>query len=564
MGAVIETIANVVEPWRENYAHGCEWDQQFSPLSLPDMFTQAAQSHGDRPLVMFAGRTYSYREMLDQARAFAVGLQRLGIGPGDRVGLFLPNVPIYVPAYYGALMAGATLVNFSPLYTAKELEAQVVDSGARLMVTLNVPALLPKALEVLRDSPLERLVVGQISAMIPRWKGWALRLFGRSQWLPLPRAADIFAWQDMLPPGEPVPAVIDPLHEIALLQYTGGTTGSPKGAMLTHQNLTANARQLRAIDPDRDGRDVTLGALPLFHVFANSCILNRTVINGGCIPMLPRFDAGQVLAEIARVRLTSMFVVPTMLQALLDHPQFARTDFSSLREIVSGGAPLPPPAKARFEAESGVAVFEGYGLTESAGVVCTNPLRSGMRDGTIGQPLPATRVRLLDRDDPTRDAAPGETGELAVLGPQIMVGYWNRPDAEATAFTRRGEEKWLRTGDVAVMSSDGYLRIVDRMKDMIAVSGFKVYPSVVEAALLHHPAIREVLVVGVPDAYTGEVPRAFVTLRDQAGSEELRDWLNQRVGKHERVDAVMIRTSLPKTAIGKLDRKALLAEIQHP
>ena len=194
-------------------------------------------------------------------------------------------------------------------------------------------------------------------------------------------------------------------------------------------------------------------------------------------------------------------------------------------------------------------------------MVCTNPLRAGMRNDTIGQPLPATRVRLLHRDDPARDAPPGEPGELAVLGPQVMTGYWNRPELEETVFAMRGGEKWLRTGDVAVMSADGFLRIVDRMKDMIAVSGFKVYPSVVEAALLHHPAIREVLVVGVPHPYSGEVPRAYVTLKGDATAEELRDWLNHRIGKHERVDEVVIRDSLPKTAIGKLDRKALLAQV---
>ncbi len=561
MGENSEIAVSSAEPWRVSYAHGCAWDQQFPALSLPDMFIQAVSTYRDRPLVTFSGRAYSYGAMLNEAQAFAVGLQKLGIGRGDRVGLFLPNVPIYVPAYYGALLAGATLVNFSPLYTAEELEAQVADSGARLIVTLDVPALLPKAVEVLRDSPLERLVVGRLADMLPRAKGWALRLFGRAQLTSLPRNASIVAWDTVLASGEPAPVAIDPLHDIALLQYTGGTTGVPKGAMLTHQNLTANARQLRAIDPDQGARDVTLGALPLFHVFANSCVLNRTVINGGCIPMLPRFDAGQVLAAIEHLRPTSMFAVPTMLQALLDHPRFARTDFSSLREVVSGGAPLSAPARARFEQGTGVALIEGYGLTESAGVVATNPLRGNHRGGTIGQPLPGTHIRLLDRDDPTRDARLGEPGELAVLGPQIMAGYWNRPEAAATAFAQRGAERWLRTGDIAAISADGYLRIVDRIKDMIAVSGFKVYPSVVEAALLHHPAVNEVLVIGVPDAYTGEVPRAYATLKGEVTGEELHDWLNHRVGKHERVDAVVVRDTLPKTAIGKLDRKALLAEV---
>jgi long-chain acyl-CoA synthetase len=415
-------------------------------------------------------------------------------------------------------------------------------------------------------------VVGRLADMMPRWKGWALRLFGRSQLAPLPLAGDILPWGRVLAggrdgagivqPDESAVQPIDPLHDIALLQYTGGTTGVPKGAMLTHQNLSANARQLRAVDPDRDARDVTLGALPLFHVFANSCILNRTLVNGGCIAMLARFNAGQVLAAIARVRPTSLFVVPTMLQVLLDHPRFVRTDLSSLREIVSGGAPLPMPLKERFEQGSGVSVVEGYGLTVCAGVVSTNPLAGGARSGTIGQPLPATRVRLLHRDDPSRDAAPGEPGELAVLGPQVMSGYWNRPDPEAIVFAMRGTERWLRSGDIAVIDAEGYLSIVDRLKDMISVRGFKVYPSVVEAVLLQHPAVREALVIGVPDAYAGEIPRAYVTLKAEVTAPGLADWLNGRVGKHERVDAVVIRNALPKTAIGKLDRKALRAEIE--
>jgi long-chain acyl-CoA synthetase len=358
-------------------------------------------------------------------------------------------------------------------------------------------------------------------------------------------------------------AEVDPEHDLALLQYTGGTTGTPKGAMLTHQNLTANARQLSAIDPHRHERDVALGVLPLFHVFANTCVLNRTVINGGCVVMQARFDAQAMLKAGTRSRPTSIFVVPTMLTALLDHPSFAEADFSSVRGVISGGAPLPLPVKERFERASGVKVVEGYGLTEASGVVTTNPLEGENRAGTIGQPLPATRLRLLDKDDPEADAAPGEPGELAILGPQVMQGYWNRPETAASAFAMRGNERWLRTGDIATFDPDGFVRIVDRSKDMIAVGGFKVFPSQVEAVLLQHPAVREALVIGMPEAYHGEVPRAFVTLRPSASAtaDELRDWLNPRIGKHERVDAVVIRPDLPKTAIGKLDRKALRAEV---
>jgi long-chain acyl-CoA synthetase len=346
-------VNNPGEPWRNHYAHACAWGEEFPPLSLVEMFTASVAEHPERPLVEFEGRQFTYAEHLAEAQRFAAGLQARGLVKGDRVGLFLPNVPTYVPAYFGALMAGATVVNFSPLYTATELEAQVVDSGARLLVTLDVPALLPTALEVLRNSPLEQLVVVGLADVLPPLKRLALRLLGRSKLTPVPRDPQICSWRSTL--GiRPHPVVIDPVHDLALLQYTGGTTGTPKGAMLTHQNLTANARQLRAVDPDRGARDVVLGVLPLFHVFANTCILNRTVVNGGCISMLPRFDARQTLAKIGQVRPTALFAVPTMLQALLAHPDVAKTDFSSIREVISGGAPLPLPVKGRFEEATGV------------------------------------------------------------------------------------------------------------------------------------------------------------------------------------------------------------------
>jgi long-chain acyl-CoA synthetase len=554
------------EVWRTRYAHPCAWDQEFAPLAMTDLFAASVAAHGSHPLVDFFGRTYSYRAIDDAARAFAVGLQAAGIGKGDRVGLFLPNVPIYLPAYFGAMLAGATVVNFSPLYTAAELSAQVADSGVRLMVSLDVPALLPTALAVLDGTELEHLVVGRLAEQLPRLQGLALRLLRRRDLTPVPDRADITVWRDFLRPGAPSPVAIDPLRDLALLQYTGGTTGTPKGAMLTHQNLSANARQIGAIDPHQAERDVIVGVLPFFHVFANACVLNRTVLNGGCIAMLPRFDAGQCLKTLARTRATSMPGVPTMYQALLDHPALEGTDFSSLRTCISGGAPLPAPLKQRFELMTGAKLIEGYGLTETAGVVSTNPYEGEERPGSIGQPLPATRLRLLDKEDPSRDADPGEPGELAILGPQVMQGYWRRPEAAADAFAERGSESWLRTGDVATIDAEGYVRIVDRIKDMIAVGGFKVFPSQVEDVLLQNPAVKEALVIGVPDPYRGESPRAYVTLNADAveageTGEALQEWLNHRLGKHERVDAVVVRGALPKTMVGKLDRKTLRLEV---
>jgi long-chain acyl-CoA synthetase len=547
------------EPWRQHYAHPGSWDASYPPLSMPDLFGQAAARFGERPLVDFLGRMFSYSQLHAEAQAFAAWLQSRGIAKGDRVGLFLPNVPNYVSAYYGAMLAGAVAVNFSPLYTVAELEAQVADSGTRLLVTVDSAALLPTALEVLAGSELELLVVGSLAAMLPWHKGLALRLFARKTLTPIPAQADVVPWSAALGEHPPEPVAIDPEEDLALLQYTGGTTGTPKGAMLTHQNLSANARQIVAIDPEAKARDMIMGALPLFHVFANGCVLNRTVANGGCIAMVPRFDAGQVLATIQRVKATSFPGVPTMFQAMLDHPKFAATDFSSLRVCIAGGAALAAPLKARFEAATGTRLVEGYGLTECSGVASTNPYAGAERPGTIGQPLPATRFRLLDKEDAGQDAPAGEPGELAIQGPQVMRGYWRRPEAAATAFAERTDGRWLRTGDVAVIDDHGFVRIVDRIKDMIAVGGFKVFPSQVEEVLHQHPAVKEALVIGIADEYLGEVPRAYVTLMPGAGEDgaALKDWLNARMGKHERVDAVVVRESLPKTMIGKLDRKAL-------
>jgi long-chain acyl-CoA synthetase len=334
--------------------------------------------------------------------------------------------------------------------------------------------------------------------------------------------------------------------------------------MLTHQNLSANARQVMGIDPHPGPPDRVMGVLPLFHVFANTCVLNRTVLNGGCIVMLPRFDAGQVLAAIGRTRATALPGVPTMYQALLDHPKIGTTDFTSLRVCVSGGAPLPSELKTKFEAVTGAIVVEGYGLSESSGVIAANPYEGEGKSGTIGQPVPGTQVRLVDKGDPTRPAPKGEPGEIVAKGPQIMKGYWNRADADAEVFVTDGQgASWLRTGDVGAIDADGFIRIVDRLKDMIAVSGFKVFPSQIEAVLHHHAAVKEALVIGLPDPYRGEHPRAYVTLNDGATTtgEALRDWLNPQLGHHERVDQVVIRLTMPKTMIGKLSRKDLVAEV---
>ena len=551
--------------WRNAYRHPTAWDAPFPPLSMVELFDRAAAAHRDAPLIDFLGRHYSYGETADGANRVAAGLAKMGYGPGDRIGLFLPNVPHYLAAYYGILKLGATAVNFSPLYTPAELEHQVEDSGTRLLFTLSASALLPTALEVLEKSSLERLVVGSVAGALPAAKSIFYRMFKRKEVTARPDDPRITAFSALIDNDGSFDAPpIDPTSHVALIQYTGGTTGVPKGAMLTHQNLSANARQIMGIDPHPGPPDRILGVLPLFHVFANTCVLNRTVVNGGCIVMLPRFDAGQVLAAIGRTKATALPGVPTMYQALLDHPKIATTDFSSLRVCISGGAPLAAELKARFEAATDAVVVEGYGLSESSGVISANPYESEGKAGTIGQPIPGTRVRLVDKSDPSRPAPEGEPGEIVAAGPQIMKGYWQRPEADAEVFViDAAGTTWLRTGDVGTIDDDGFIRIVDRLKDMIAVSGFKVFPSQIEAVLHHHPDVKEALVIGLPDPYRGEHPRAYVTLN--AGAETdgaaLAAWLNPQLGRHEQVDKVVVRESLPRTMIGKLSRKDLVAQV---
>ena len=549
---------------RAPYHHPVPWDAAFDVMTVPEMLRRTVAANPQAPFLHFMGRTFTYADIHAQACRFAAGLQARGLRQGDRVGLFLPNAPIYAAAYYGAMMAGAVVVNFSPLYTVEELAWQVEDSGTKLLVTLDVPELYQTARAVLHGSSLETLVVGALADALPRFTSIMLRTLGRKKIAKVAWARDVVAWRDCIASAEPQPVAINAASDLALLQYTGGTTGRPKGAMLGHSQLVTNAQQVAALNPfGNPAGEVFMGALPFFHVFANTALLNHAVATGASIAMVPRFDAKQVLQTIQRFRCTGFPGVPTMFQALLDHPDLAKTDLSSLRVCISGGAPMPAPVHDRFETVTGVRLVEGYGLTESSGVVSANPYQGTRKKGTIGQVVPGTEVLLLDKADPARLAPEGEPGELAIHGPQIMRGYWNRPETDGDVFVEHHGRRWLRTGDVATIDADGFLEIVDRIKDMIAVGGFKVFPSQVEDVILQNPAVKEALVIGVPDPRLGEVPRVYVTLAEPGVGDAatLKDWLNTRVGKHERVDQVVIRDALPRTIIGKLDRKALRAEV---
>jgi long-chain acyl-CoA synthetase len=547
-----------VAVWRSDYVHPGRWERDFAPMTLPQMFDASVAKHGAAALTDFLGGRLTYHEIGAMAEAFAAGLQGLGLSKGDRIGLFLPNVPDYLIAYYGALKAGVIIVNMSPLYSLAELTHQIADSGARTIVTCDAPQLMVTATALLGNDTIDRVIMGSVSGWLPPLKRTLFRLFRKADIAPLPTDPRVIPMRWMLATVARRSPVDVEAGDVALIQYTGGTTGVPKGAMLTHGAMSANARQVHAIDPAAGGDDRIVGVLPFFHVFANTCVLNRTVLAGGMIAMLPRFEAGLTLKTIARVKATALPGVPTMYQALLDHPNMAGTSFKSLRVCISGGAPLAASVKTKFERATGARVVEGYGLTESAGVLACNPYDGINKTGSIGQPIPGTLIRLVDREDPSRPAPEGEPGELVFEGPQAMKGYWGSPQADAASFAGRA----VRTGDVATIDADGYIRIVDRLKDMIAVSGFKVFPSSIENVLYTHKGVKEALVIGVPDARRGEQPKAFVTLVDGAAVDgsALKDWLNPQLGKHERVSEVEVRLNLPKTLVGKLSRKELVAE----
>jgi long-chain acyl-CoA synthetase len=428
------------------------------------------------------------------------------------------------------------------------------------MVCLDVASLYATMSEVLETSRLRCLVVGSLADALPPAKSLLYRVFKRREQAKVKLDIRHIGFDELLAnDGNLRPVEIDPERDLALLQYTGGTTGVPKGAMLTHANLTINAQQVAAIDEKaREGHDRMFGALPFFHVFANTVVLNLTTLVGAEIVMLPKFELTQALKTIHKRRVTVVPGVPTMYTALLSHPKLDKYDLTSIRLCISGGAPMPVELKKQFEAKTGAIVSEGYGLTESSGVVSTNPFHGENRPGSIGLPLPGTDIIIVDKEDPTRVLPQGEAGEITIVGPQVMRGYWQRSGDLVFADGR------LRTGDVGYIDADGYTFIIDRLKDMIMVGGFKVYPRMIEEALYQHPAVKEATVIGIPDAYLGQKPKAFVVLKSEAAAgvdgTALLDYLKDKVAKHERPVAVEVRDALPKTMIGKLSKKELVAE----
>jgi len=513
-----------------------------------------------RPCLDFLGQISSYGEIGDMVTRAAKGFQDLGVRKGDRVGLCLPNCPYYVIAYFAAMKTGATVVNFNPLYTMREIRDQIIDSGATVMVTIDLKTIYPKVAAALDGTTLKSIVVCSLSDALPTVKELLFNVLKRHQIADIGEDLRITPFDKLVSQGSRFePVDIDPAKDIALLQYTGGTTGIPKGAMLTHANVTANTEQVRLWmgDVDPNGERI-LCVIPFFHVFAMTAAMNLGIATGSELILLPRFNLVDVLKTIDTKRPTLFPAVPTIFNAIAGYDGLDRYDLSSIRFCISGGAPLPHAVKASFEAAAGCVVVEGYGLSETSPVISCNPPDAENKPNSIGLPLSWTEVELRDLDKPDTTVAEGERGELAVRGPQVMAGYWNNPEATATTI-RNG---WLMTGDVGHRDEDGYLFLTDRLKDVIFCSGFKVYPRVIEDAFYRHADVDEVTVIGIPDDYRGETPKAYVKLKDGASANqaELLGFVEKILNPIECPAEIEFRDELPKTMIGKLSKKELVSE----
>jgi len=558
-------------PWHASYPPDVPITlEPYPDSSVFSLLQNAVAGFPKRPALAFFGMKMSYEVLLDEVERFSAVLVGLGIHGGDRVGLILPNSPEYVIAWYACQRIGAVAVGNNPLYTEREMEFQLKDAGVRVVVVLDQ---IYQGFGHIRDRlGIQEVIVTRLNHYMPVPIKWLAPLKFRSEakkhGTPLPFVpADhrVRWWGDVMKTTGPLPPVAhiaDPASTAAAFIYTGGTTGTAKGAMLSHRNLVANAMQASAWFPVvRPGEDGILASLPFFHSFG-TLAMNFSMLKAAKLVLLPRFDIDMVLKAIAKEKPSLFPGVPRMYIALNESPKTAKYDLRALKACVTGAAPLPLAVARRFEEITGGAkVVEGYGLTECSPVTHANPLVDERKEGTIGLPIPDTDCKIVDPDSPDRQMPQGERGELCIRGPQVMLGYWNRPD-ETQMVIRNG---WLHTGDVAVMDEAGFFFIVDRLKDMIMVSGFNVYPTEVEEVLYRHPKISKCSVVGVPDERTGERVKAYIVLKEgeSATAEEIMTWCRDPASgltRYRVPHEIEFRDSLPETLIGKVLRRVLQEE----
>jgi long-chain acyl-CoA synthetase len=562
----------LAKPWLAHYEEGVPQTIETPRLTLPQMLESSCRAYAGKPALSLilrhlgpitVGGGLTYQQLGDQVNRCAAALASLGVRRGDRVALMLPNLPQFIITFYGALKLGAVVVNTNPTYTAREMQQQFADSGAETVVLLSPT--VARLREVQAHTPIKRVLITDIDDYVSPPFGPLVRRTLRRQGLlvdvPERPGEGVHRFRALLEahPGAPPPAPVQP-EDVALLQYTGGTTGVPKGAMLSHANLIVNALQMRVWMPSlEEGKERFMAALPFFHVYGMTTTMGLGIYLGAELILLPSpRPIDGVMKAIDRRKATIFPGVPTMYVGIINHPELSRYDLRSVKACVCGAASLPLEVQERFGQLTGGRLVEGYGLTEASPVTHCNPVYGERRAGSIGLPLPDVEARIVDADTLAEQPV-GESGELWVRGPQVMRGYWNKPDETAVTLTQDG---WLRTGDIARMDEDGYFYIIDRLKDIIIASGLKIVPREVEEVLYEHPKVQEAVVAGVPDPYRGETVKAYIVLKagETATAEEIQAFCAGKLATFKLPRQIEFRSELPKSIIGKLLRRALVEE----
>jgi len=548
-------------PWLRFYEEHVPPDIDYPDQILPQILEETAHKYFSHTAMIYYNNKVTYTELMAAVDRFAAGLQKLGVKKGDRVALFMPNIPQYIISYYGALKAGAIVVPCNPLYVARELNHQVNDSGAETIVVMSS---FYSIVEKIRpETSLKNVIVTNVKEYFPGFLKILFTLLKEKKgghYVDIAGVPSTYWFQDFLEsaPAKPEPTKVD-LEDTACLLYTGGTTGVPKGAELSHKNILVNAVQCRYWINSDPGKEIVMAALPLNHSYGMTTCMNHAVVAGASVLLIPNpRDLQDVLKNINKHQPTLFPGVPTMYVAINNHPEIAKYDMRSVKACISGAAGLPVEVQTAFQKLTGGRLVEGYGLSEASPVTHANPVFGQNKIGTIGVPWPNTLAKIVDVETGEKEMAIGEAGELIVQGPQVMKGYWNRP--EETAQTLRNG--WLYTGDIAIIDEEGYFKIVDRKKDMIIAGGYNIYPRDVEEVLYEHPKVQEAVCVGIPDPYRGETVKVYIILKEgeTAKAEEIIAFCKERLAKYKVPRAVEFRSELPKTMVGKILRRILREE----
>lgn len=548
--------------WLKNYPPNIPTTMEYEEIPLQEYLTRAVEKTPTKIAIHFLGKELTYQELYESSLKFANYLVKIGIEKGDRVAIMLPNCPQSVIAYYGILYAGGTVVQTNPLYTEREVEYQLKDSGAKAIVTLDI--LYPRIMKVQKNTDLENIIVTGIKDYLPFPKNLLYPFVQKKEYgfkVTVEHSGMNHLFTEIMKIGQVKKVEVSTNNEddIALLQYTGGTTGFPKGVMLTHKNLVANVQMCSVwMSECTPGEEVIMGVLPFFHVYGMTTVLLLSVMRKDKMVLMPKFNATDTLKAIQKQKATLFPGAPTLYIGLLNHPDIDKYDLSSIKACISGSASLPVEVQEKFEKVTGGKLVEGYGLTESSPVTHANFLWYGERvKGSIGVPWPDTDAAIFKTD--TLEQLPvGEVGEIAVKGPQVMKGYWNRPDD--TEMTLRNG--WLLTGDLGYMDENGYFFVVDRKKDIIIAGGFNIYPREIEEVLYEHDAVQECVVAGVPDPYRGETVKAYIVLKEgyQVTEDEFNEYCRANLAAYKVPRIYEFRSELPKTAVGKILRRSLVEE----